>query len=78
MGKGRIHWNAKHKKMVHLNKNKIKQYKKDKLTYCYNSDRESGREIEETKVLSVGLGEKILQAADEFNSRMSEESQTSR
>ena len=71
-------WTATHKKMVHVDKKQIKQYQKDMLTYFDNVYPEIGREIDETKVLSDELGEKILQAADEFNSRMSEESQTSR
>ena len=71
-------WTATHKKMVHVDKKQIKQYQKDMLTYFDNVYPEIGREIDETKVLSDELGEKILQAADEFNSRMSEESLTSR
>ena len=71
-------WTATHKKIVHVDKKQIKQYQKDMLTYFDNVYPEIGREIDETKVLSDELGEKILQAADEFNSRMSEESQTSR
>ena len=41
----------------------------DMLAYFDNVYPEIGREINETKQLSDQLGEKILQVADEFNSR---------
>ena len=62
-------WTATHKKLVHVEKKKIKQYQMDMLAYFDNVYPEIGREINETKQLSDQLGEKILQVADEFNSR---------
>ena len=62
-------WTATHKKMVHVDKKNVKQYQKDLLAYFDNVYPEIGKEIEETKVLSDELGEKILQVADEFRDR---------
>ena len=62
-------WTATHKKMVHVDKKNVKQYQKDLLAYFDNVYPEIGKEIEETKVLSDELGEKILQVADEFKDR---------
>ncbi|HJD25903.1 MAG TPA: F0F1 ATP synthase subunit alpha, partial [Candidatus Blautia intestinipullorum] len=62
-------WTATHKKLVHVEKKKIKQYQMDMLAYFDNVYPEIGREINETKQLSDQLGEKILQVADEFSSR---------
>ena len=42
----------------------MKQYQKDLWHYFDNVYPEIGKEIEETKVLSDELGEKILQVAD--------------
>ena len=63
-------WTATHKKMVHVDKKNVKQYQKDLLAYFDNVYPEIGKEIEETKVLSDELGEKILQVADEFRDRV--------
>ena len=62
-------WTATHKKMVHVDKKHVKQYQMDLLAYFDNVYPEIGKEIEETKVLSDELGEKILQVADEFKDR---------
>ena len=62
-------WTVTHKKMVHVDKKNVKQYQKDLLAYFDNVYPEIGKEIEETKVLSDELGEKILQVADEFRDR---------
>ena len=62
-------WTATHKKMVHVDKKNVKQYQKDLLAYFDNVYPEIGKEIEETKVLSDELGEKVLQGADEFRDR---------
>ena len=57
--------------LVHVEKNKIKQYQKDLLDYFDNVYPEIGKEIEETKVLSDELGERIVEAAKEFRDRNS-------
>ena len=62
-------WTATHKKLVHVDKKNVKQYQKDMLAYFDNVYPEIGKEIEEKKVLSDELGEKILQVADEFKDR---------
>ena len=58
-------WTATHKKLVHVDKKNVKEYQKNLLEYFDNVYPEIGKEIEETKVLSDELGEKILQVADE-------------
>ena len=62
-------WTATHKKLVHVDKKNVKEYQKNLLAYFDNVYPEIGKEIEETKVLSDELGEKILQVADEFKDR---------
>ena len=62
-------WTATHKKLVHVDKKNVKEYQKNLLEYFDNVYPEIGKEIEETKVLSDELGEKILQVADEFKDR---------
>ena len=64
-------WAATNKMLVHVEKNKIKQYQKDLLDYFDNVYPEIGKEIEETKVLSDELGERIVEAAKEFRDRNS-------
>ena len=64
-------WAATNKMLVHVEKNKIKQYQKDLLDYFDNVYPEIGKEIEETKVLSDELGERIVKAAKEFRDRNS-------
>ena len=64
------HSNAfKHKKLVHVDKKAVKKYQMDMLEYFDNVYPEIGKEIDESKVLSDELGEKILQVADEFKDR---------
>mgnify|MGYP002167239459 CR=1 FL=1 len=58
-------WYATH----FVDKKHVKQYQMDLLAYFDNVYPEIGKEIEETKVLSDELGEKILQVADEFKDR---------
>ena len=62
-------WTATHKKLVHVDKKHLKKYQMDMLEYFDNIYPEIGKEIDEKKVLSDELGEKILQAADEFKDR---------
>ena len=62
-------WTATHKKLVHVDKKYLKKYQMDMLEYFDNVYPEIGKEIDEKKVLSDELGEKILQAADEFKDR---------
>ena len=62
-------WTATHKKLVHVDKKHLKKYQMDMLEYFDNVYPEIGKEIDEKKVLSDELGEKILQAADEFKDR---------
>ena len=62
-------WTATHKKLVHVDKKNVKKYQMDMLEYFDNVYPEIGKEIDEKKVLSDELGEKILQAADEFKDR---------
>ena len=62
-------WTATHKKLVHVDKKHLKKYQMDMLEYFDNVYPEIGKEIDEKKVLSDELGEKILQAADEFRDR---------
>ena len=62
-------WTATHKKMVHVDKKDVKKYQMDMLAYFDNVYPEIGKEIDETKLLSDELGEKILQVADEFKDR---------
>ena len=62
-------WTATHKKLVHVDKKAVKKYQMDMLEYFDNVHPEIGKEIDESKVLSDELGEKILQVADEFKDR---------
>ena len=62
-------WTATHKKLVHVDKKAVKKYQMDMLEYFDNVYPEIGKEIDESKVLSDELGDKILQVADEFKDR---------
>lgn len=62
-------WAATHKKLVHVETKKVKEYQKQLLEYFDNAYPEIGREIEETKQLTDELGEKILVVAEEFKKR---------
>ena len=66
-------WTATHKALVHVETRKLKNYQKELLEYFDNAYPEIGREIDETKVLSDQLGEKILQVAEEFKTRQAAE-----
>ena len=59
-------WTATHKKLVHVDKKAVKKYQMDMLEYFDNVYPEIGKEIEETKVLSDELAEKIVETAKEF------------
>ena len=60
---------ATHKKLVHVETKRVKEYQKQLLEYFDNAYPEIGREIEETKQLTDELGEKILVVAEEFKKR---------
>jgi len=62
-------WAATHKKLVHVETKRVKEYQKQLLEYFDNAYSEIGREIEETKQLTDELGEKILVVAEEFKKR---------
>ena len=62
-------WAATHKKLVHVETKRVKEYQKQLLEYFDNAYPENGREIEETKQLTDELGEKILVVAEEFKKR---------
>ena len=62
-------WAATHKKLVHVETKRVKEYQKQLLEYFDNAYPEIGREIEETKQLTDELGEKILDVAEEFKKR---------
>ena len=62
-------WAATHKKLVHVETKRVKEYQKQLLEYFDNAYPEIGREIEETKQLTDELGEKILVVAEEFKKR---------
>lgn len=66
-------WTATHKALVHVETRKLKAYQKELLEYFDNAYPEIGREIDETKLLSDQLGEKILQVAEEFRTRQAAE-----
>ena len=57
---------ATHKVLLGVEKKEIKKFQADMLTYFDAAHPEIGREIEETKVLSDELIEKIVETAKEF------------
>ena len=57
---------ATHKVLLGVEKAKIKQFQMDMLSYFDSAHPEIGREIEEKKVLSDELIEKIVETAKEF------------
>ena len=57
---------ATHKVMLGIEKKEIKKFQADLLTYFETAHPEIGREIEEKKVLSDELIEKIVETAKEF------------
>lgn len=60
---------ATNKKMVGIPVKEIKKYQKEILEYFDSVYPEIGREIEEKKVLTEELTEKILKAAEEFRDK---------
>ena len=59
-------WTATHKALVDVDVKDLKKVQMDMLDYFDSRYPEVGRELEETKVLSDELGEKILKIAEEF------------
>lgn len=59
-------WTATHKALVDVDVKDLKKVQMDMLDYIDSRYPEVGRELEETKVLSDELGEKILKIAEEF------------
>ncbi len=57
---------ATHKVLLGVDKKEVKKFQADMLTYFDAAHPEIGREIEETKVLSDELIEKIVETAKEF------------
>ena len=57
---------ARNKVMLGVEKAKIKEFQRDMLHYFATEHPEIGKEIEETKVLSDELAEKIVETAKEF------------
>ena len=57
---------ARNKVMLGVEKTKIKEFQRDMLHYFATEHPEIGKEIEETKVLSDELAEKIVETAKEF------------
>ena len=57
---------ATHKVLLGIEKKEIKKFQADMLTYFETAHPEIGQEIEETKVLSEELIEKIVETAKEF------------
>ena len=57
---------ARNKVMLGVEKAKIKEFQHDMLQYFATEHPEIGKEIEETKVLSDELAEKIVETAKEF------------
>ena len=57
---------ATHKVLLGIDKKQVKQFQADMLTYFDSAHPEIGREIEEKKVLSDELIEKIVETAKAF------------
>ena len=60
---------ATHKKMMHVEVKKVKAYQMEMLEYFDRTYPEIGQEIEEKKVLTEELIEKIERAAEEFKDK---------
>ncbi len=60
---------ATHKKFADVDENRIKEYQMNMLAYMENMHPEITREIDEKKVLTDDLTEKILKAVDEFSNK---------
>ena len=55
--------------MMDVEKKQLKKYQREMLDYFEHVYPEIGREIEEKKVLSDELAEKIVKAAEEFRDK---------
>ncbi len=62
-------WTATHKVFSDVDIRNVKAFQADMLAYFEKDHPEIGQEIEEKKVLSDELGEKILKAAEEFKNK---------
>ncbi len=62
-------WVATHKVMTGIPVKDIKKFQMDMLAYFESEHREICQEIEEKKILSDELGERILKAAEEFKNK---------
>ena len=62
-------WTATHKVFSDVDIRNVKAFQADMLAYFEKNHPEIGQEIEEKKVLSDELGEKILKAAEEFKNK---------
>ncbi|MFQ7551130.1 MAG: hypothetical protein ACLRMZ_13435 [Blautia marasmi] len=62
-------WTATHKVFSDVDIRNVKAFQADMLAYFEKNHPEIGQEIEEIKVLSDELGEKILKAAEEFKNK---------
>ena len=62
-------WTATHKLMLDVELKNIKAFQMDMLEYFDRNYPEIGKEIEEKKVLSEELGQRILEVAEEFKSK---------
>ena len=62
-------WTATHKVFFDVEIKNVKAFQADMLAYFEKNHPEVGQEIEEKKVLSDELGEKILKVAEEFKNK---------
>ena len=62
-------WTATHKVFSDVEIKNVKAFQADMLAYFEKNHPEVGQEIEEKKVLSDELGEKILKVAEEFKNK---------
>ena len=62
-------WTASHKIMMDVDISKIKEFQMNMLSYFDTKHPEIIKEIQEQKVLSDELGEKIVKAAEEFKQK---------
>ena len=62
-------WTATHRMFMNVDRQDVKAWQKELLSYFDEMYPEIGKEIEETKVLSDQLGERIIKVAEEFAAR---------
>ncbi|WP_101876798.1 F0F1 ATP synthase subunit alpha [Lachnoclostridium edouardi] len=62
-------WTASHKIMMDVDISKVKEFQMNMLSYFDTKHPEIIKEIQEQKVLSDELGEKIVKAAEEFKQK---------